>query len=251
MCAQHRLNVLGEIRKKRMNGKRIIVVSTSLVEAGVDIDFPVVYREAAGLDSIAQAAGRCNREGALASPGKTILFRSDSKLPGYVVQPASITQELLSGEETPDLTSPEIHKRYFLQRYWTLGHQRLDEDNIMDCFRPPGNFEFSYHTAAERFWFIKKPNEYSVVVPYNEAFRLVDEMSDKKWEQRKYLRKLQRFIVDLYEHMFWVLCENHAIREIDGCPGPFRLIQVDLYDKNTGLISPEAAGECDPESLCV
>lgn len=76
MCPRHRRQVLAEVREDLRQKKPVRLVSTSLIEAGVDVDFPEVWRAAAGLSSIAQAAGRCNREGKLDAPGRTVVFES-------------------------------------------------------------------------------------------------------------------------------------------------------------------------------
>ena len=105
MCAQHRSDVIAKIRKslieyEKGNLETIRVVSTQLVEAGVDLDFPVVYRAIAGLDSIAQAAGRCNREGKL-EEGQVYVFMPPTGLPmGFLRQAASECQVLWKGLES-------------------------------------------------------------------------------------------------------------------------------------------------------
>ena len=76
LCAAHRREVLAEIRRDLKDGRPVRLVATSLVEAGVDVSFPVVYRALAGLDSLAQAAGRCNRNGEVPGGGRVIVFES-------------------------------------------------------------------------------------------------------------------------------------------------------------------------------
>jgi CRISPR-associated endonuclease/helicase Cas3 len=93
MCGAHRSAQIAEIKQWLKEGIPTRVVSTQLVEAGVDLDFPVVYRALAGLDSIAQAAGRCNREG-LQENGIVVVFIPPSKIPiGHLRQAASTTKD--------------------------------------------------------------------------------------------------------------------------------------------------------------
>lgn len=102
MCAEHRSAILRDIRQKLSarrvgSAKPLRVVSTQLIEAGVDVDFPVVYRAMAGLDSVAQAAGRCNREGLSSEPGRVVVFQPEQlPPPGYLRQAAQVTIKLLS-----------------------------------------------------------------------------------------------------------------------------------------------------------
>jgi CRISPR-associated endonuclease/helicase Cas3 len=95
MCGAHRASVIGEIRRRLSADEPCGVVSTQLIEAGVDLDFPVVYRALAGIDSIAQAAGRCNREGRMAL-GLVYLFEpAGERLQGFLKSTATSTRELL------------------------------------------------------------------------------------------------------------------------------------------------------------
>lgn len=250
MCAEHRSKIFKSIREKLENSK-IIAISTSLIEAGVDIDFPVVYRELAGMDSIAQAAGRCNREGILGYPGKTVVFQSDTKTPSYIKQAAEITRDLINHSSDLNILSINLHKEYFRQKYWQLGSNKLDEKDILDCFRPYAAFEFAFKTAAQRFSWIDEQGQYPVIVPYENSFQLVDELIDSPWNSRRILRKLQRFMVMLYENEFLSLMNLEHIKGIDGYPGLFQLLTEELYDSRVGLVSLENFRKTDPEKYCV
>lgn len=117
MCAQHRSDVIAEIKDKLSKGESIWVISTQLVEAGVDIDFPVVYRAMAGLDSIAQAAGRCNREGKLNAEGKlgkVVVFNAPRRAPVGTLRKATETAERLCKQ---GLDNP-------IKRYFALHRQK-------------------------------------------------------------------------------------------------------------------------------
>ena len=104
MCGAHRSATIRIIKENLRTGLPARVISTQLVEAGVDFDFPVVYRALAGLDSIAQAAGRCNREGLLSQKGPVVVFTPPSPIPaGHLRQAAQIGQQLLS-EECADVS---------------------------------------------------------------------------------------------------------------------------------------------------
>src|SRR4051794_35543285 len=129
MCGKHRRLTLQQVRN-RLNAKLSCrVVSTQLVEAGVDIDLPVVYRAAAGFDSIAQAAGRCNREG-LAPLGTTYVFDAEQPPPrGVLRQGADTAQELWGIHADP--LAPEAIEHYFQQLYWKRSDE-WDKFNIME-----------------------------------------------------------------------------------------------------------------------
>jgi CRISPR-associated endonuclease/helicase Cas3 len=129
MCPAHRAEVVAEIRRRLLAGEPCRVVSTQVIEAGVDVDFPAVYRAAAGLDSIAQAAGRCNREGLLATEdgqprlGRVFVFDYDAK--AYPTDPsigrAANCFRQIAPDHLSDLLSPQAVENYFRLHYWQQG----------------------------------------------------------------------------------------------------------------------------------
>lgn len=210
MCPAHRSDVLGNprtpaagtIRHALRHGLPCRVVTTQLIEAGVDVDFPVVYRSLAGLDSIAQAAGRCNREGRLKSPGETFVFTPEQATPrGFLRKTAESAAEVLP-LHLDDPLSPEAVEAYFRLHYWR-NEDQTDAGHILDCF-PPLNSEgsllgFRFRDCAESFQFIDSAYE-TVIVPYNDRGRdLIAQLRSAydPAEQRRLSRLLQRHIVQV------------------------------------------------------
>ena len=112
MCGAHRADVLRAIRARMARGESLRVVSTQLVEAGVDLDFPAVFRALTGLDSLAQAAGRCNREGKLPAGEFRIVVPPNDPPPGHLQQAAGVARLLLRGNP-PNPFAPEMFRRFF------------------------------------------------------------------------------------------------------------------------------------------
>jgi len=252
MCAAHRFAVLEEIKSKLAGKEKIIVVSTSLVEAGVDLDFPVVYRALAGLDSIAQAAGRCNREGRLTAngkekPGRTVVFVPESQ-PGYVRQQAGITKEILARGDLEELLSPANYERYFRQYFWQLGMDQLDKKGILEIVSGRA-MNFYFRTAADRFRFIEDDWQEQVVVPYGDALHLVGRLTAQAWDQKNILRSLGRYSVGIPKRFFEGLAAREYIRET-GYPGLYMLDQS-LYDERFGFVPPDEAVEIDPGKFMI
>ena len=117
MCAAHRSEILERIQQRKNHGEPVRVVSTQLVEAGVDLDFPIVYRALAGLDSLAQAAGRCNREGRLERGELRVFVAETSPPPGVPRTGLAITEGMLRAQPALDLSSSEPHRMYFEHLY--------------------------------------------------------------------------------------------------------------------------------------
>jgi CRISPR-associated endonuclease/helicase Cas3 len=174
MCGAHRRGMLKIIRKRLKQGLSCRVVSTQLIEAGVDIDFPVVYRAAAGLDPIAQAAGRCNREGLLPAMGTTWIFDTEEALPrGFLEQSRQAGGEILSQPiYASDPLAAAAVEAYFRRLYWS---KREDWDNydVMPCFRldravKGGRLLFQFRQAAEAYRMIKDTRS-PILIPFEDV----------------------------------------------------------------------------------
>ena len=166
MCARHRRHALGEVRSRLEAGEPIRLVATSLVEAGVDLDFPAVWREEAGLESIIQAAGRCNREGR-ATSGDVFVFRfpaEGGRILPEIGRAASATRGVLRKHDDP--MSLEAIQEYFHALYWAAGEQALDHKGILPMLSErTTSLDFPFVTIARKFRLIETPMV-PVIVPY-------------------------------------------------------------------------------------
>ena len=244
MCGQHRSEVIKEIKEKLNNNVSVRVISTQLVEAGVDLDFPVVYRAFAGLDAIVQAAGRCNREGILTDLGRVVVFIPPRKPPqGLLRKAADTTANLLLNQE--DLTDHEIFQKYFHELYWKANS--LDEKGITALLDPTNNdmheCSIFFRSAALRFSIIDDSLQKTILVPYQDGKELID-LLRTKGPERWLMRKLQRYTVNVYNQDFYQLRQRGAIEEIH--PDIFALVSNMDYAKETGLLVEETPYE--PES---
>lgn len=246
MCAAHRFKTLEEIRKRlKKETTPIHVISTSLVEAGVDLDFPVVYRALAGLDSIAQASGRCNREGKLPALGKTIIFLPENQ-PAYVQSSASLACEYLGESQLERIFDPETFQVYFAQKFFQLGEDALDQKSILNFLK--GNCEFYFRTAANKFRLIDDDWQLPLIVPYGEAPGLVDKLLD--WDARRLFRKLQRYTVSIPKTVMWQLIDEHHVRELlPEYPGTYYLQTTGLYTERYGFVPPAEIDSYESETL--
>ncbi len=243
MCGQHRSEIIAQIKQKLKAGEPVRVISTQLVEAGVDMDFPVVYRALAGLDSIAQAAGRCNREGKLAEPGKVSVFNAPKPAPPGLLRKASDTTRGILAAWSADPLDYSLFERYFAELYWKANS--LDAKGIQPLLTPdPLECAMSFRTAATKFRIIDDSLQKTVIVRYGESERLID-LLKTNGPERWLMRKLQRFMVNVYNPEFERLLGRGSIEPVQ--PQIYALTSRIEYSKDTGLLIDETL--YDPELL--
>lgn len=237
MCAAHRSQVIADIKARLKAGIRTRVVSTQLVEAGVDLDFPVVYRALAGLDSIAQAAGRCNREGRLQDKGQVVVFISPQPAPpGMLRQGEHACRQVLRDAADSPLARARF-TAYFDRLYYGC---QLDKAGICGLLTADGGeLAVCFRTAAEKFRLIDDEDSLPIVVSYcgkdkrNESVDQWLAMLRRDGPQRWLMRKLQRYTVSLPRRQALPLLDRGDIDEI--LPGLYAQKGEGLYDENLGL----------------
>ena len=243
MCGQHRADVIAEIRARlqaRHDGhdtRALRVVSTQLVEAGVDIDFPVVFRALAGLDSVAQDAGRCNREGGLpnGAKGQVVVFVRDIPKPLHQVRiAAQATRTIL--QSGGDALSPAAFERYFPLYY--AGFANRDRHGIVEHLRKNSRFEFEFRTAADKFRLVDDEDQATVIVPYaSEGKASIEPLLAKLRHgntDRWLLRKLQRYTVTVRRKQIEAWQAREVVQEL--VPEMYLLTDDLRYDDRLGLL---------------
>jgi CRISPR-associated endonuclease/helicase Cas3 len=191
MCAEHRSAVLADVRVRLERGERCQLVATQLVEAGVDLDFPVVFRALAGLETLAQAAGRCNREMRLPAPGRFIVFRAPSKPPAKSLQRGLDESLDFFRKGLPNLADPDIFAKYTKLLLSNLGQDGMDTPQVLAQER-----ELNFPEGAARFRMIEDSGQ-PVVADYGDAWERVRELRAKDGVSRQAFRRLQRYTVSL------------------------------------------------------
>lgn len=248
MCAEHRSRILGEIRGKlseRRAGSKapLRVISTQLIEAGVDVDFPVVYRAMAGLDSIAQAAGRCNREGRMPENGRVVVFQPEQlPPPGFLRQAAQVTLKLLRSGELKEPLSPQAMQAFFTD----LNSQgNRDKHGICGLLKADSSQDaplaIQFREASEKFRLIDDKGV-GVVVPFcpegngetpvDQWLSMLDQDGSRKWVHRK----LQRYSVTLPESLARQL---HGMGAVYERAGKF-VVESSHYHPVWGVQAPDS-----------
>ena len=242
MCGAHRSRVINDIKSRLAAKETIRVISTQLVEAGVDIDFPVVYRAFTGLSSIAQSAGRCNREGRLES-GKVIVFMPPTESPrGELRQSEYALGDLLDrpgGVDPDDAHSFPDYFKALHGRVQNLGteFERMLGVNIDQKFRNgvpktrPDPMKYQFREAAKAFQMISDATV-SIIVRYGDNDKLLDELRFTG-PHRTLMRHLQRYAISIPRGAITSLIERGFIEEVH--PGIFVQTTPSLYSENTGF----------------
>ena len=257
MCPQHRSVTIDRIRQALADRRQALargdavqpvrVVSTQLVEAGVDLDFPVVLRAMAGLDSIAQAAGRCNREGRL-DRGEVHVFVPPTLPPPGLLRQAESTCRTVWHDVNDDPLDLRLFPRYFSRLY---ADGNLDKHAVCDMLRVGTEADVRFRDAAEAFRLIDNEEASTVIVRYpvgdsgeiDQWIALLERDGPQRW----LMRKLQRYGVTIYRHDIARLLLQGDIRELRGCPGLYLQVSDVFYDAITGVRLDGAPG--DPANL--
>lgn len=230
MCGEHRSVVIQRIKDCLQSGQPIRVISTQLVEAGVDIDFPVVYRALSGLDSIFQAAGRCNREGRLRKGLVTVFIPPKGPPIGLQRKGVDTTKELASLRDF-DLDDPKIFRRYF-----SLFYSKVTEtgEKLLKELKPSDSctLDMSFRSVANEFHLIDEQGQRPVIVRYGRGNQLVGELA-KTGPNRDLLRRLQRFIVNLPTRIADRMVNDGLLEEV--WPGFLAQCSPSIYVDSTGL----------------
>ena len=269
MCPAHRRDVFGEIRLRLASGMPTVCISTQLIEAGVDVDFGAVIRFVAGLDSIAQAAGRCNRNGRRALGRVHVVNPSVERIDGLpdIRYGRDVALRVLGEFENDsaafngDLLGPKAMTRYF-DYYFSqrasemtypvqagdaardddllnlLAENRLAVDEFQQTLHraPPIHLRQAFMTAGRAFRAIDAPTQ-GIVVPYGDEGRdLVGQLfaTTDPETQAALLRRAQQYSINLFPQTFDQLLAAGALKECDGGAGVYCL-SPQYYSKEFGL----------------
>jgi len=231
MHPAHRTEKLDEIRARLSHTTTMScrVVSTQLIEAGVDVDFPCVFRAVAGIDNIAQAAGRCNRNGMSKTSCKVFVFEFPEESDCSFFRHAAQSAAKLFGPFVGRLTAPECVREYFDDFFWK-NETRMDEDGIIKnlCY-PAQSGEIQFKDIAQ-FRMIKSATIPIIVALEKSSAKLIRALEFAE-HKGGILRELQQFSVQIYPYQFeeikdWL--ENPV-------PGVWVLHSEILYSRRTGL----------------
>ena len=243
MCPAHRTDVLNEIKNQLKEGTGTIcrVVSTQCVEAGVDLDFPVVFRSWGPLEALAQAAGRCNRDGRL-SEGLFKVFLppiSEEQYPGldYKTAASEVKKLFLESGDALDLQDPQIFQSYY-REYYSLAELAKEKDELFAFFKT-----YDFLEVAERYRLIKN-DTINVLVPYGERIEQYHDLRKQALQQgfsRNWLRKARPLSISLYKGALkkgigdWL----EPVKHRDSETGWYIYLNEKHYCPKLGLIEPE------------
>ncbi len=225
MTPNDRTKTIERIRNDIENGRQVCVVSTSLIEAGVDLDFETVFRQLAGLDSILQAGGRCNREGRR-SKGEVFFFSTQEKLHGDLALRANITQQLT--KEFEDINSGECIEEYY-DRIFKFKEKAIDSNSISNHLSDI--YSIPFRTYAQGFEFIKNETISVVIDNCDDTASLLQQAANGG---RNAKRKLQSFSVSLKLREFSEMLGTGRIYLHES--GLYVLTGKDDYSSETGLM---------------
>lgn len=191
MCQIHRMGIINKVRTKLKEGEKLILCSTQLIEAGVDLDFPVVFRELAPLESIIQSAGRCNREGKL-TQGKVFLFQlEDTGQPSQQYETFAKYAQLCYRNNESRLSEADFYTEY----YRKIIDLYALEDEIT-----PEREKLMFQNVSDKYHIINSTTSSLFLYRYNEeSLRLYNEIVNKEFLSRIDYQRIAQYCVQIYD----------------------------------------------------
>ena len=243
LCAEHRRAVLTRVRKQLKAGKPCRLISTQCIEAGVDLDFPLVYRSLAPLEAIAQAAGRCNREGRLKEKGTVIVFEPDEegnwrrRYPTHsYYQAAEVTRTMLIQHSNLNINDPALFREYY-RRLYDLTVPSSQNQALCDAITA---LDFA---EVARCYRIIDQSAIQVLVPWGnrrEEFDALCNEADRQGISANWMRRAQGLAVSVYRAIegtpAWAI---PAKLRRGGASDEWFILEGDFYDDVLGLNPPK------------
>ena len=240
--AAHRRVILADIRDRLARDLPCRVIATSLIEAGVDLDFPAVWRAEAGLDQIAQAAGRCNREGKRSAAESVVtVFRPAQDKPPTELRPLIEAAGHVIERYQNNVLTPDTIRRYFHEVYWRRGRDPdgLDTGTVLSRFRASQtSFDMAYRTVAEGFRLITTTMVPIIIARDAPAIAALQKLNDPAMRASQIARSLQSYIVQVPDSARARLMRTGAAAPVhpDRFGEQFVVLRAtDLYSDDTGL----------------
>lgn len=247
--AAHRCKILDDVRVRldKENPKPCRLIATSLVEAGVDLDFPRVWRAEAGLDQIAQAAGRCNREGKRPVEDSIVgIFHSPEHKPPREIAALAGDKGRMMDKHASDLLSPDAMRAYFGEVYWRKGEKELDREGVLKSYGvSSGMASFEYRKVAENFHMIESGLAPVIIARKEDkkARAALDGLRAGKMPPGAASRDLQSYLVQVPPKARALLWKNGHIRFVEEKEFGDQfaeLVTESLYREETGLLWEDA-----------
>lgn len=243
MYPNHRARLLKEIRERLKSGRTCRLIATSLVEAGVDFDFETVFRELAGIDSVIQAAGRCNREGNRdKESSRTVVFSlektEDIHIPPALKLPISVAEQIARQYE--DIASLEAIEAYFHQLYYYKG-EGLDSKNLIGQMEDGArSLLFPFASVAKQFKLIENETKTILIAKEPQAIAIADEIRQGR-HSRQLVREAGHFCINLYDKDFDSL---NGAGLLEPLPLDFYVLRNgEMYTEESGLTVDVERGE--------
>ncbi len=251
LCAEHRRAVLDRVRKCLKHGQPCRLISTQCVEAGVDVDFPVVYRAFAPLDAIAQATGRCNREGRMNAQnqlGEVIVFEPEEdsnwrrRYPTHAYyQATEVTRTMLANYGELDINAPEVFRTYY-QKLYDLSDPASQNAELNQAIT-----ELDFVEIARHYHLIDQ-NTFQLLVPWGDRwsdFAALRSEAEREGITAGWMRRAQGLAVSVYRPRdgmpAWAIparLKRFSAANV-GVSDEWFILEGDYYHDTLGLNPPE------------